>query len=88
MVVFFRACGAHEDECRPSVNNDFTTKNNAKHCEHVWSGPWYCFFERLGLMKASVDHPSILISPQKIMPSTVNMCGLGHGSVFSSVWGS
>ena len=38
MVVFFGECGAQQCECRPSVNNYLTTRNRAKHCEHMWTG--------------------------------------------------
>ena len=64
------------------LNNDLITKRHSKHWEHVWTGPWCCFSEGVGLTKATVDHPSIVIRAQQTMPSTPTMCGFGHGSVF------
>ena len=70
MVLRCGGCGAHQGTCRPSVNNDSTSKMDAKHCIHVWTGLGYCFVEGVELTKASVDHLSIMIIGQKTRPSS------------------
>ena len=50
-VPFFAVCGAHQIECRPFVNSDARSKNQAKQCTYVWIGPGYYFLEGVGSPK-------------------------------------
>ena len=43
------------------------------------------FLKGVGLTKASVDHPSIMIRGQETMPSIGDMWGLRLGAVFWKV---
>ena len=84
MVVFFGGCGPQQGESRSFVNTDLTTKKHASHRKHVWTGPWWYFVEAVAHTKSSLDrsyHPSIISREQQTMPTTANICGLGHGSI-------
>ena len=80
--------GVRLTKARRTVNNDASSRNKAKHCKHLWIGPGNCFVEGVEVTKSRVDHPSIMIRPQKARPSAADVCGLERGNVLWRLRGS